>query len=130
MGVKKILCIDFDGVLHSYTSGWMGADIIPDAPVPGAIPFLLEAMKHFKVAIYSSRSHMPGGIEEMKKWLYFWAFDPTFGMPDKFEVSALIEIDWPTEKPAAFVTLDDRAITFTGIFPDPADLVNFRPWNK
>jgi hypothetical protein len=26
---KPILCLDFDGVLHSYSSGWKGADVIP-----------------------------------------------------------------------------------------------------
>ena len=29
---KPILCLDFDGVVHSYTSGWKGADVIPDPP--------------------------------------------------------------------------------------------------
>ena len=37
---KPILCLDFDGVIHSYASGWKGADVIPDAAVPGAMEFL------------------------------------------------------------------------------------------
>ena len=44
-----ILALDFDGVLHSYTSGWQGADVISDPPVPGAIEFLMEAVEHFEV---------------------------------------------------------------------------------
>lgn len=66
---KPILCLDFDGVLHSYTSGWQGADVIPDPPVPGAIEFLAEASKHFRIAIFSSRSHQEGGISAMQLWL-------------------------------------------------------------
>ena len=40
---KPILCLDFDGVIHSYTSGWKGARIILDPPVPGALDFILAA---------------------------------------------------------------------------------------
>ena len=36
----KTILLDFDGVIHSYTSGWKGAGVIPDPPVPGAIDFL------------------------------------------------------------------------------------------
>ena len=54
---SPILCLDFDGVLHSYTSGWKGARVIPDPPVEGAIDFLSRALDDFRVAVYSSRSH-------------------------------------------------------------------------
>src|ERR1700743_3429981 len=54
---KPILCLDFDGVIHSYASGWKGADVIPDPPVAGAIEFIREALKHFRVAIFSSRTN-------------------------------------------------------------------------
>lgn len=32
---KKTVIFDFDGVIHSYTSGWRGENIIPDPPVSG-----------------------------------------------------------------------------------------------
>lgn len=63
MSRKPILCLDFDGVIHSYVSGWQGAAVIPDAPVDGALDFIANAVSRFKVAIYSTRSHQPGGRE-------------------------------------------------------------------
>ena len=36
---KPILCLDFDGVLHTYSSGWKGADVIPDPPTPAVADF-------------------------------------------------------------------------------------------
>ena len=128
---KPILCLDFDGVIHSYTSGWKGADLIPDRPVDGAIPFIREALKHFRVAIYSSRSGQPGGIPAMKLWLEYWGNRfPGLDDADNRDRSWLDQIEWPTEKPPAMVTLDDRALTFTGEWPSMDALKAFKPWNK
>jgi hypothetical protein len=128
--MKPILCLDFDGVLHSYTSGWKGADQIPDPPTPGALQFLVEVMKHFRVAIFSSRSNQPGGLAAMQQWLGYWSVDKEHGMPGDFDHGAWGAIEWPTEKPPAFVTLDDRALTFEGIWPDIQLLLQFKPWNQ
>jgi hypothetical protein len=126
---KPILCLDFDGVIHSYTSGWKGADVVPDPPVPGAIDFLREAVKHFRVAIFSSRSCQPGGGKAMRTWLggHIIAAEPDIIMYDPPWFAA---IEWPTEKPAAMVTIDDRAITFDGTWPTIEALKSFKPWNK
>lgn len=134
---KPILCLDFDGVIHSYTSGWQGATVIPDPPVPGAIAFMSKAKEAFDLQVFSSRSHQPGGIEAMRR--YLWAsiqshFDCVIapGHPDDFDrANALMDaISFPTEKPSAMVSIDDRAITFTGVWPDINELRGFVPWNK
>ena len=67
---KPTLVLDFDGVLHSYTSGWKGAAVIPDPPVPGALEFVVRALERFEVAVLSSRSHQWGGRGAMKRWLH------------------------------------------------------------
>lgn len=124
---KPILCLDFDGVIHSYTSGWKGAQVIPDPPVEGAIAFMLEALEHFDVVIYSSRSSQPGGIRAMQNWLRLHGgncWHPSPAGP------GLEDVRFATEKPAAFLTIDDRAITFTGEWPSITSLKNFTPWNK
>lgn len=132
--MKPILCLDFDGVLHSYTSGWKGAEIISDPPVPGAIAFLYDAIMAFDVHIYSSRSHQPMGIDAMMEWLARyekeWINDQIAAGRPTPRTSLLLNITWPTEKPAAFVVIDDRAITFTGDWPAIETLKAFKPWNK
>jgi len=130
---KPLLCLDFDGVCHLYTSGWQGAETITDPPVPGLWEFLLTASKQFAIAIYSSRSHQEGGRGAMINW--FLLHSP---WDSPFEV-CLTEINWasygvslkfPTEKPPAMVGLDDRVLTFDGIWPDVESLRAFKPWNK
>lgn len=115
-----ILCIDFDGVIHSYTSGWKGIDQIPDPPVPGAIYALQVYTGYFDVHIYSSRSKEQSGIDAMVKWLMKSGFEPQY----------LSKISFPSQKPPAFLTIDDRAICFMGNFPKPKDLLAFKPWFK
>lgn len=115
---KPILCLDFDGVIHSYTSGWMGADMITDPPVEGVKEFIQDALQEFHVVIFSSRSSQLGGIEAMREWMNSYGIDPFY------------EVELATVKPPAFVTLDDRAITFEGVWPSIQRLKEFKPWNK
>jgi hypothetical protein len=124
---KPILCIDFDGVLHLYISGWTSPAEVRDGPVPGAMQFLEKVVEYFQVAVYSTRSHQAGGVEAMQKWLEY-QLKQHFG-PLK-AASIYAQIYWPTEKPPAKVTLDDRAIQFAGVWPSMQYLVNFKPWNE
>jgi len=67
---KPILCIDFDGVIHSYESGWKGPRNMPDMPVNGALEFLIIASESFQMHIFSSRSRYFGGRRAMRRWLW------------------------------------------------------------
>lgn len=121
MASKPILCVDFDGVIHSYSSGWKGADVVSDPPVTGAMAWLAKAAEHWDVQIYSSRSSQPGGVEAMSAAMLVWS---------KAEGVSLT-VSFPEQKPPAFLTIDDRAICFEGMWNfDPAALLNFKPWNK
>jgi hypothetical protein len=118
---RKTLCVDFDGVLHSYTSGWKGVDQVPDGPVPGAMDWLRAMLgEGFDICIYSSRSKDPAGLAAMMAALRVWGMD----MDD------IDRLDFPTEKPAAWLTIDDRCFRFEGDFPSADWLRRFRPWNK
>jgi hypothetical protein len=112
-GKPRLISIDFDGVLHWYRSGYHDGTIY-DIPTPGAKEAIKEYMKHFTVVIYSSRASTPEGLYAIQGWLRF------HGFPDIPVVSV---------KPPAFLHIDDRAVTFTGTWPNPDDITNFKVWN-
>jgi hypothetical protein len=123
MSDRPVLCLDFDGVLHLYSKGWHDGTIYDD-PVPGAMEFLARAVAAFDVVVYSSRSKAPDGRRAMKHALSRWLMDAD--MP----VLLLSFITFSHFKPAAFLTIDDRAVCFTGTFPPIDDLLAFKPWNQ
>jgi len=129
MAKKLILCLDFDGVIHAYTSGFQGIDTVGDPPTEGALNFLREANKHFVICIYSTRSAYKEGRFAMQKWLSD-AFVKETGQLSPGDLDLLYEIQWPTAKPPAHISIDDRAIQFTGEWPDPKALLKFKPWNQ
>ncbi len=117
---SKTLVVDFDGVLHSYRSGWKGPTSIPDPPVAGALAFLASAVERFEVAVLSSRSREPGGIDAMKRWLTEHGLD----------AAVLGRLKFPRTKPPAHVYLDDRGWRFEGVFPPLDEIDAFEPWHK
>lgn len=124
---KQILCLDFDGVIHSYVTPGYNAKFVPDPPVEGAIPFIVEAVKDFEVDVFSSRSNEPGGIAAMQGWL---EFHMTKELGREVASAVFKQIKWPQKKPPAFLTIDDRALTFDGNWPSVKSLIDFKPWNR
>ncbi len=115
--MKQTVVLDFDGVIHSYSSGWKGADQIPDLPTPGVREAIARLRETYTVVVISSRCHQPGGIEAIRAWL------GRHGI----EVDAV-----SNDKPPHIVVVDDRALRFEGdwaavIAGIPAASV---PWNK
>ncbi len=134
-----IVCIDFDGVLHSYTSGWRGIDTVADPPVEGAIEWLVDLIEHEKImpVIYSSRSKHEVGIQAMTSWLhhhlveYFIAGGGTRHDGAPWATRAIANgLKFPTQKPPAHITIDDRGFHFEGRFPSIEEIFNFKPWYK
>lgn len=111
---KPTICIDFDGVIHSYASGWDGKATPPDEPVFGAAEAIVELRKKYKVIVYSARCHLPGGKEAIEAWM------AKYGIV----VDAVQE-----NKPPAIIYLDDRGIQFRGDWMQAlADIEQFQWW--
>lgn len=115
--MKKTVVFDFDGVIHSYTSGWQGPAVIPDPPVPGikeAIDEIRDA--GYEVVVVSTRCATTEGQGAIRAWL----------IDHDIYVDAV-----KMRKPPAIVYIDDRAICFDG---DAGTLITkiqaFKPWNK
>ena len=117
MSVKKTVVFDFDGVIHSYTSGWQGETKIPDPPVKG-IDRALKALHDagYEVVIVSTRCSTEFGRTAIENWL------------DMYGLTHLVDRVCK-EKPPAIVYIDDRAICFDG---NPDTLLEkvqtFKPW--
>lgn len=127
---KKWICIDFDGVIHAYTSRWQGATVIPDGPVPGALEFLKKMQYDgWRICILSSRAKWVWGRMAIRHWLRnTW--------PDEWQED-LMACSWTGfefikvshKKVPALIYIDDRGYRFEGKFPTDKEL-DRKPWNK
>lgn len=100
--MAKTVVFDFDGVIHSYTSGWQGEGNIPDPPVQG----IREALKEihdagYEVIVVSTRCATIRGFGAIEAWLY------DNGLREYIDKVC-------REKPPAIAYIDDRAICFDG----------------
>ena len=151
---RRLIAIDFDGVLHSYTSPWTDAATISDPPTPGAMAFLRTLVDddRFSICIVSSRCSQGGGSDAIRAWLERHLADlhdedsvEVFGLDVLPGTRVMIErtpfsrrdvarilraIPVVDHRPPAFVTIDDRAWTFDGTWPDLDVVAAFKPWNK
>lgn len=115
LGITKhprTICLDFDGVLHSYRSGWRGAETIPDPPIHGTREAIARLRKLYRVVVYSARCRTEPGRLAIENWL----------RKHDIQVDELCE-----HKPPAMVYVDDRAIRFRGDWEQTfTDIQQFR----
>lgn len=127
---KPTICVDFDGVIHSYEKGWQNG-VIYGTAVPGFFEWVERVRDRFKLVIYSSRSKDDAGVVAMGLWLHEQrnAWIKAGGQRHPTEP---LEIEFAHEKPAAWLTIDDRAIRFDGDWSapelQPDAMANFKPW--
>ena len=103
---RRTICLDFDGVLHSYRSGWCGAEIIPDPPIHGTRESVARLRQQYRVVVHSARCHTPEGRLAVANWL---------------ERHGIAVDDVCEHKPPSHVYVDDRAVRFRGNWDDVLD---------
>lgn len=93
----RTVSVDFDGVLHEFSSGWTGYTPL-DGPEPGALEFIKSLIvMGYTPVICSARAHNDLGVHEIKKWL------KKYGFP---------EMKVTNEKILAICYVDDRAVEY------------------
>lgn len=115
--MKQTVVFDFDGVIHSYKSGWQGVTIIPDEPVEGIKEAIAEIRAAgYEVVVVSTRCDLYEGQVAIQQYLE----------KHGIKVDRICK-----EKPPAIVYIDDRALCFDGNAGSLLEKIrNFQPWNK
>lgn len=130
---KPIICIDFDGVIHSYENGWQDG-VIYGTVVPGFFEWAVAAKDKFTLMVYSSRSKDHMQLVKMQRWLEDrWCdHNPRLTYEEAW-ASFQHVMTFAHEKPPAFLTIDDRCMQFRGDWTAwwlaPDQLAKFQPWN-
>ena len=132
---KPTISVDFDGVIHSYERGWQDGRIYGSV-VPGFFDWLVRVSDRAIVVVFSSRSKSPETLADMESWLndrhgeWLASLENRRDRDRGFE--AYLRLTFAADKPAALVTIDDRAICFNGKWDDPAfsieSILAFKPW--
>lgn len=100
----KTIAVDFDGVIHKYSKGWLEGDIY-DEPVDGAFAAITKLIDDgFTVVIHTTREDH-GAV---RNWLIRQHYSRGgFPIPWAFDI-AITNV-----KPKAIAYIDDRAVRFT-----------------
>lgn len=115
----RSVCVDFDRVIHSYTTPWSGTTNIPDPPNKGAFQWLTEMVQHYDVHIFSARCQDVHGVSAIKLWMR------KHGLSEE----VIAKLQFPLGKQSAILYIDDRAFQFQGRFPTVEEVKAFKPWH-
>jgi len=152
---KPTICLDFDGVIHSYEKGWHNGQIYGTV-VSGFFEWAETVKNDYTLVVYSSRSTNIDQRRQMVTWLWYryleWSdkdnlipvADEVQGDNDEIksniqEIRNLIKVfdhlfTFASEKPPAYLTIDDRCVCFTGDWnaPEllPQALKDFKSWTE
>lgn len=117
----QTIAIDFDGVIHAYTSPFTKPEEIHDEPVDGALFFIEHLLANgFGVIIHTARASTEESTQAIRDWLVRHGLSAVTAKTIKIT----------TQKLAAIVYIDDRGFRFEGRWPSIAEIKALRTWNK
>jgi hypothetical protein len=117
----KTISIDFDGVIHAYTSPFTTSTDIHDGPVDGALQFIRDAFdRGYGIQIHTARANDSKCEAAIVDWLHKHGLEVHY--IDNIIISQL--------KKGAVVYIDDRGFRFEGQFPTFDQIEAFQQWNK
>lgn len=124
MRFRRTVAIDFDGVIHKHVSKWTVPEEIHDGPVDGALDFIERVLEEFNVVIFSARASDALAERAMSNWLCrHWLVAGK-------DLDVLARVEITSQKPHAFIYIDDRGWHFEGTFPTMEELRSFESWTK
>lgn len=118
----KSICIDFDGVIHDYSSGWQGIDVF-DKVLPGASEATHQLHDAgYMIIIHTTRNDTPALRDFLNK--NDICFDYINENPCQPKGSEFGKVK-------ADVYLDDRGVCFTGDWNEALNqILNFKTWQQ
>lgn len=135
MRFRKVVAVDFDGVIHRHAVPWTKPHEINDGPVEGVFDFLDKVIREFDLAVFSARANDKRARYAIVNWLYKkwptlsldWA---RYDVEDAFILkgvpasgNAVVTVKITAQKPHAFLYIDDRGWRFDGTtFPTMDEL--------
>jgi hypothetical protein len=107
--MMRTVCVDFDGVIHAYSRGWLDGSIY-DEPVPGAFHALGKLMETYAVVIHTTRD--PLQVVPWLRGVHGISCRADDGEPRDFWNTPGVALVSRRKYPAV-AYIDDRAIRFT-----------------
>lgn len=97
---KGTIVFDFDGVIHSYTTPWQAASVIPDKPIEG-IKEVIDKLREngYGVTVQTTRALAQSGKQAVEKYL---------------QENDIVVDSVTAQKVPALVYIDDRGMNFNG----------------
>lgn len=130
----KIIAVDFDGVIHSFTTPWTNVLEINDPIVPGAAEWLTMLTKYYKVILHTCRLSWKPGEEYHEDVLISDRIIKIkqFLASNNVSMTVIEKLEFHTTpgKPYANIYVDDHGYRFTGEFPSNETLDELKPWNR